>query len=410
MKVSQVLNCSFSSWYPNFKDISIPSVYIPLPKEFIEYLNSEGVALPDSAIYDSGGADFTGDDGQVPAFPEFEAQIQENIDKLGGKVFPKLNWSSPQDATWISFDKTLKCTCPCDLYLLLKSSDFIAHDLTEPFIHCEDCGNQEPIQYELVLRKWMDIQTGMEFRCFVRDKNLIAISQRHHTQFYEFIGKDSKDIVTDIQSFYKENIQGKFKDDSFVFDVYRQDKGKVILLDFNPFGHVTDSQLFKWKELTSETVPDSSDGPTEPDQPAFRYVKSKDSLQPNPYAGYGMPVDFRDLASGHDPAKLMEFLSLNPDSFQDYNYHPDDEDDDGVILASLPKHFALGYNQDGSLLYNHQALSYDQEGSVLYYSWLTKHKMFTVVLFLVDESIKYHLALDGTQDGWTVVQLSSSGL
>ncbi|XP_055958440.1 cell division cycle protein 123 homolog isoform X2 [Patella vulgata] len=315
MKVSQVINCSFSSWYPAFHDISIPSLVIPLPSEFIEYLNSEGVALPDSAVHDSGGAGYDSDDTN------------------------QVNWKTQdaaraEDATWISFDKTLKCTCPCDVYLLLKSSDFITHDLTEPFTHCEDCGTQDPIKYELVLRKWIDIQPGMEFRCFVRDNNLIAISQRHHTQFYEFIGKECKEIVTDIMFFYEENIKGKFLDESFVFDVYRKEKGMVILLDFNPFGHVTDSQLYKWKELTAETIPDSSDGPTEPDQPSFRYVQTKDCIQPSSYAGFGIPIDFMDLATGQDPSKLMDFLSLNNDSFQDYNYYGEEDDDDDSTNAT----------------------------------------------------------------------------
>ena len=39
---------------------------------------------------------------------------------LGGDVFPKLNWSAPRDAAWISFDKTMKCKLVTDVLLLLK--------------------------------------------------------------------------------------------------------------------------------------------------------------------------------------------------------------------------------------------------------------------------------------------------
>lgn len=44
----------------------------------------------------------------------------------------------------------------------------------------------------------------------------------------------------------------------FVFILYLADfflsvlQGKVWLIDFNPFGEVTDSLLFTWEELTSE--------------------------------------------------------------------------------------------------------------------------------------------------------------
>lgn len=44
----------------------------------------------------------------------------------------------------------------------------------------------------------------------------------------------------------------------FVFILYLADfflpvlQGKVWLIDFNPFGEVTDSLLFTWEELTTE--------------------------------------------------------------------------------------------------------------------------------------------------------------
>ena len=53
------------------------------------------------------------------------------------------------------------------MYLLLKSSDFVTHDLTMPFKHCEDYNEQtenteeNKIKYCLVLREWMDINPGI---------------------------------------------------------------------------------------------------------------------------------------------------------------------------------------------------------------------------------------------------------
>ena len=43
-----------------------------------------------------------------------------------------LNWSCPKDATWVAFNNNLKCSNLSQLYLLLKSSDFVVHDLTSP--------------------------------------------------------------------------------------------------------------------------------------------------------------------------------------------------------------------------------------------------------------------------------------
>ena len=47
------------------------------------------------------------------------AEVEAAIGELGGCVAPKLNWSSPHDAVWVSADKSLACrnadevqTCP----------------------------------------------------------------------------------------------------------------------------------------------------------------------------------------------------------------------------------------------------------------------------------------------------------
>lgn len=69
-------------------------------------------------------------DNSCPEFPELEEKILASISRFG-YVFPKLNWSSPQDASWITPCGT-KCRELADVFLLLKSSDFIVHDLTEP--------------------------------------------------------------------------------------------------------------------------------------------------------------------------------------------------------------------------------------------------------------------------------------
>ena len=69
----------------------------------------------------------------------------------------------------------LRCTCPADVYLLLKSSDFISHDLDPEatFQYCE--GRPKAYELELVLRKWYPVDRVREFRCFVRQEVLLGI-------------------------------------------------------------------------------------------------------------------------------------------------------------------------------------------------------------------------------------------
>lgn len=298
MKKEEVLNCVFSKWYPSFKDVTIKSHIIQLPPEFLDYLHTDGVVLPEGTISQAEAGDedkdeWNADDTQIaeaPSFPKFESMVSKSIKALGGKVFPKLNWSAPRDATWISFDNTLKCTCPSDVYLLLKSSDFISHDLTQPFDACDDPTSSD-VQYELVLRKWTDINPGMEFRCFVKNKKVID-----------------------------------------VFDVYRRDQGKLVLIDFNPFGVVTDGLLFTWDEMNSDDFLQSEKSPEQ--DPVFRYIESSSGVRPSPYQNSAVPVDFVDLASGEDPHKLVDFLQMK---IQTQGIESSSDEEDATKPADVPE-------------------------------------------------------------------------
>ena len=77
-------------------------------------------------------------------------------------------------------NNSLECKSPADIYLLLKSSTFVAHDLTNPF-NTDNSVNEEAaklptVEYELVLRRWHNLNPAGEFRCFVRNEELIGDS------------------------------------------------------------------------------------------------------------------------------------------------------------------------------------------------------------------------------------------
>jgi len=316
MLVEEVMRCSFPAWYKTFEKVTIPSVCVPLPAAVVDYLLEDGqLVLPSECNkenYDCGEDDYDefGDTewDQVDqetelsqkTFPEFSAKIKESLVNFGGEMFIKLNWSSPKDATWVGFNNSIRCTSLSQLYLLLKSSDFIAHDLTLPFKFCEDNLEQKPsIEYTLVLRDWMDVNPGLEFRCFVVGQELIAVSQRDDSSFYDHILKQEESIRRDIITFFREHIQDKFPSENYVFDVIRSRKDKVILVDFNPFGETTDSLFFTWDELKDESF-----------EFEFRFATDSSGVQPHPLRHYSIPRDFVDLSTGTDPAKLIDFLNL----------------------------------------------------------------------------------------------------
>ena len=282
-----IQNCSYDSWFPRHRSQCLKSRIIPLPPDVVAYLQEDGIVLADDEDngleaedeeewHSSGAAnnaprpthpeDSSDDEddendgpNQTPPnkrFPETHNLIKEKIKELGGAVAPKLNWSSPQDAKWISpHQNTLKCTSPNDIYLLLKSSLFVSHDLTHAFDGCTSHPPSRPFTPILVLRPFFVPHAALEFRCFVKHRSLIGITQRD-LNYYAFLAGLRPSLWKKISLFFKENLKLSFPDGCFVFDIYVPENslaedglGRVRLIDINPWAPSTDSLLFSWQEL-----------------------------------------------------------------------------------------------------------------------------------------------------------------
>jgi D123 len=250
---------------------------------------------------------------------ELSRRIEDAIRLLGGAVMPKLNWSAPKDAVWINGGTSMECRRAGDVLLLLKSSDFIAHDLTELLLH----GGARPPPPTLALRKWANLHPSQEYRCFCRRQSLIAICQRHHTDYWPHVAHDMdhrRTIQQVITTFFHTVIltTSSFPLSSFVFDVYVDRKHKVWLVDFNVWGRTTDALLFDWDELLLQPEPvvetNNDNDETPPPVPVppslqFRVVEhDRHLLQAHPLSNYKAPVDLLDLAG--DSRQFREFMSL----------------------------------------------------------------------------------------------------
>ena len=126
------------------------------------------------------------------------------------------------------------------MYLLLKASDFVNHDLLveNVFEGCdpnEDSASHEPeYKLELVLRKWYPVDRGRELRCFVRENILLGkgsitpcidyefrlpkhftfyqgCSQRD-TNYYEFWNQEETNmkVTSTVEEFWAQNIRDKW--------------------------------------------------------------------------------------------------------------------------------------------------------------------------------------------------------
>ncbi|KAF1961138.1 D123-domain-containing protein [Byssothecium circinans] len=342
---SHILNCSFHSWHPKYKAITPKARLVPLPDAFLSYLREDGIILPpedtddpqwsdnDSGIFS--GADNEADDDDGPAYDpsanwrDTHDAIEATIEELGGKVAPKLNWSAPKDATFMAATNNMECRTPNDIYLLLKSSDFVTHDLQHAYddtIDNETPGANPDVPYHLVLRKWITLNPSVEFRCFVRNRKLIAICQRDLNHF-DFLFKMQDKLGQAIQEFFDIRLRDTFPDPNFTFDVYiPPPHDRVWLIDFNPWALRTDPLLFSWYELLTlpeptlpeakvETMPNSSSATDEEDveeiwSPEFRLIRKDDpeayGFSTPQYSAHKLPKDVVDASRGGE-GNLREF-------------------------------------------------------------------------------------------------------
>ncbi|GAA5979682.1 hypothetical protein JCM5350_003811 [Sporobolomyces pararoseus] len=359
LRQSDVLACQFSSWYPRFKRHAPKATIIrPIPQEeeLLEYLESDGLFLPEgsgpngiSELSDSESdeeeeEDSDSDDEPVKqfSFPQLDAEIRSVLSRYDGAVFPKLNWSSPQDAAWMIPGQNLKCQNPADVYLLLKSSDFISHDLDHAFDECVDFDpsslstaseglpdvsnlniddstttsssqpsrrQRRPYSFELVLKKWFDMPKSQEWRCFVKDCRLIGISQRD-TTFYDFLQPVSarQQIIDQISTFWTDIVKDEFPLTDYTLDVYlTRDQSRTFIIDFNPYSPSTDSLLFSYSELASLSTSAPSSSSTTTTLPILKIVESEGSAGALPrYSHNRYPKDVVELSEGQSVAEFAK--------------------------------------------------------------------------------------------------------
>ena len=338
-----ILNCSYHAWYPRYRSITPKARLMALPPAFISYLRADGIVLPpeplqhantsgdidtDSGIFSAsdsqvGADDDSSDEEDEESDPSAEwsaihAWIQATIKELRGAVYPKLNWSAPKDAIWINAGNTMECRSANDVYLLLKSSDFVTHDLEQAFHGCLDSkhhgegeiegGEGGEVPYHLVLRQRIPAMvTSLEFRCFVRERKLLCICQRdlNHFDFLEDLLPSLRPLI---QRFFDEKLRDTFPSKNFVFDIYvPPPHEKCWLIDINPWAVRTDPLLFRWMEILDLPAPDDAvaDKESSGQETDIEDLKSKVFCQPIiRLVQYGDPEAYGFNSSRYSAHKL----------------------------------------------------------------------------------------------------------
>ncbi|CAG9326488.1 CDC123 [Blepharisma stoltei] len=259
--------CQDHIWRANFGENSFKAYSITLPQAFHDFMNSDSIVIDENDSEDPAQL-LLGSEGMRKLISD----INIGIEYVGGKgVVPKLNWSAPQDALWMH---ELKCCTYRDVLLLIKSSELISNDMSE--------AEQLGIPLVMNLVRYHNLADGMTFRCFVKNSEIVGISQK--TSINTPFLAELKIILTEkITDFYNDVVDPVINFEDFCFDVYVDipPRYKCWLLGFSSWDEDTSSLLFSWEELNQLSSLE------------FRTYDSE-SIQPNDYSANRVPIEMTD--------------------------------------------------------------------------------------------------------------------
>lgn len=317
----------YGSWYPKLRKHAPKSTVINLDElqpEFLTWLEEDGLVLADANDARDGATqrvprnveqearevlsdDEEDEEDAPPQFPALNARIFELIDQYG-PVFPKLNWSAPLDAAWILPGNTVRCQSPNDIYLLLKSSDFVTKDLEqvkELQAACAERGLEKP-HVELVLKKWFEMPRSHEFRVFVRAGRMIAVSQRDVT-FYEHLQNEAtQDQILRQLHATVDLVKDAIPLADLVIDVYlTRNLDSSFVIDLNPFLPRTDPLLWAFEEL-EECAEAMREDPTRTVPLRILTSPAQASQSQPTYSSNMIPADVVEIGSGQNIAEFAK--------------------------------------------------------------------------------------------------------
>lgn len=225
--------CDITNWYkhPVLSKCTFPTRFVELPDAFVaRILASEGLFArvdEDDEWSDNDWGSEEDQDAELEeaqrkekaqqVWPELEAQIKAALTRwvvsgAEGGIFPRLNWSSPIDAHWMGIGGSLRCTTVGEVIRFLEASDQIRGDLEllQKLANNQDPDVAQPKTWKatLALRRWHDFHTPNEFRCFVRENQLIAVCQKDVTNFWPFLVEARQENTMKLSAFFDQKIKG----------------------------------------------------------------------------------------------------------------------------------------------------------------------------------------------------------
>jgi len=183
--------------------------------------------------------------------PKMKKLVQEQVEAIEKQSGKKIERNT---LLGIVYDTHLKCLAVHsgkEAVELLSSSIRIWQDIIATLD-----GTIGEFKLFVVLRKWMGISNSLEFRAFVYERKLTAISSYNRAVYWPQIQPHKEEIGKKLSKYWHEKILPKLSAhlQNFVID-FAFLNGKlddIIVVELNPFydfeGNATNAEMFDWQK------------------------------------------------------------------------------------------------------------------------------------------------------------------
>ena len=167
--------------------------------------------------------------------PKTQSLLDGELSKLGS---PPHSDNDIVNAFFKSANRAMCVDSGKEALILLRQSARIRQDI-------ERALKDDHWVLHIVVREWINLKLESEFRGFVNDGRLTAISQYFwFSQFPQLVEKHDA-ILDSLTSFFETHIRDAIPFDSYVID-FAIDDEKIYIVELNPFGTVSGACLYDW--------------------------------------------------------------------------------------------------------------------------------------------------------------------
>jgi hypothetical protein len=170
-----------------------------------------------------------------------EARLDDAIRHFPQGAFIRLGSRSPKDTAYSVITQCKAFDGRQAIRLLTSGSERVAYDLR--------AARKASYQPWVFVRQWTDISPEMEFRCFMKNRRLIGVSQYfYQTPFSVLASPEIRNTIKTVLDEFFADFSKVSPLDNVVFDValFLDKAPHVKLIEINPFHPLTQACLFSW--------------------------------------------------------------------------------------------------------------------------------------------------------------------